>query len=133
MMLQYQRQKSPSMYQLIHSMLADYYQTRCQRLSPSNEEWTNEQWRKCRLAYAYHFLVANSGQHWSEVMSLFVIAIRKRCSFAIEMIEMLSLNDVQDELSDEQKNTVQLFRQQLQAVNNGNFDDGFEMFDKLCD
>lgn len=133
MMLYYQRQKSPQTYRQMHTVLADFYNTNRHELSPSEEElWTNEQWRKNTLAYSYHYLVADPGKHWGEVMSLFALAVRKRRIFAVEMIDLLSLSDVQDELFPEQNAVVQLFRQQLQAMSDGSLQDGFAMFDNLC-
>ena len=133
MMLQYQRKKSPNTYHSTHSKLADFYNTRSRELNSStSEEWTNEQWRKYVLAYIYHFLVADPVRHWIEIMNLFVIAMRKHRSFAIEVIELLNLDDVQDEFFNEQKSIVLLFRQQLHAVEDASLADGFEMFDKLC-
>src|ERR1700730_18062664 len=98
----------------------------------SEEQWTNEQWRKNTLAYIYHLLLADPNKHWAEVMSLFVVAVRKHQTFAIEIIERMSLDDVCEELSREQNETVQSFRQQMHALTEGNLRDGFEMFDKLC-
>lgn len=133
MMLYYQRQKSPQTYRQMQTVLADFYNTNRHELSPSEEElWTNEQWRKNTLAYCYHYLVADPGKHWGEVMSLFALAVRKRRIFAVEMIDLLSLSDVQDELFPEQNAMVQLFRQQLQAMRDGSLQDGFAMFDNLC-
>ena len=134
MMLHYQRQKNPQTYRQIHTVLANFYNTYCRELRSSEEEqWLNEEWRKSTLAYAYHFLVADSNKHWGEVMSLFIVAIQKYGPFALEMIEMLNSDDIHDELSSEQNGMIQLFRQQLQALEEGKFQDGFEMFDRLCD
>lgn len=133
MMLYYQRQRSPQSYRQRHTVLADFYNQNRQELSlPEQESWTNRQWRKDTLAYCYHYLLANPTKYWSEVISIFALAVRKRRTFAIELIEMLSLEDVQNELSDEQAKVVQLFRQQLQIIREGNFQDGFAMFDTLC-
>jgi tetratricopeptide (TPR) repeat protein len=133
MMLNYQRQKSPQMYRQLHTILADFYNTNRYELSPSEEElWTNEQWRKDTLAYTYHFLVADPTKDWGEVLSLFALAVRKYRIFAVEMIELMSLEDVQDELSSEQMKMIQLCHQQLQAMRNGSLQDGYEMFDELC-
>jgi len=133
MMLNYQRQKSPQNYRQMHVVLANYYNISRHELNPSDEElWTNELWRKNTLAYSYHYLVANPIKHWGEVISLFALAVRKRRIFAVEMIELMNLSDVQDELSSEQNGMVQLFRQQLQAMRNGSLEDGFTMFDSLC-
>src|SRR5437899_979699 len=65
-------------------------------------------------------------------MSLLVIAMWKRQDFAIEMIELLNFDDVHDELSHEQCSALQLFAQQLHAVNSRYLQNGFEMFDLLC-
>jgi tetratricopeptide (TPR) repeat protein len=133
MMLHYQRQESPQTYRKTHMALAGFYNTRRDELGlPDEEQWTNEQWRADTLAYAYHFLVADPIKHWGEVVSLFVVAVRKRRAFAIEMMELLSLGDVRDELAHEHNEMVQLFRQQLQAVEDGELKDGFAMFDRLC-
>ncbi len=133
MMLHYQRQESPQTYRKTQMALAGFYNTRRDELCLlEGEKWTNEQWRADTLAYAYHFLVADPIKHWGEVLSLFVVAVRKRRAFAIEMIEVLSLGDVRDELSHEQNEIVQLVHQQLQAVEDGELSDGFAMFDRLC-
>jgi tetratricopeptide (TPR) repeat protein len=133
LMLTYQRQKSPQMYRQMHTVLANFYNTFRDELRLTEEEhWRNEEWRKYSLAYAYHFLVADPNRHWGKVMSLFAVAIRKRRSFAVEMIEMLNADDIHDELSFEQNSMVQLFRQQLQAIKEDSPKDGFEMFNKLC-
>jgi tetratricopeptide (TPR) repeat protein len=133
MMLQYQRQESPQTYRKTQMALASFYNTRRDELCLiEGEQWTNEQWRADTLSYTYHFLVANTIKHWGEVLSLFVIAVRKRRTFAIEMIEVLSSSDVRDELSHKQNEIVQLFHQQLLAVENGELKDGFAMFDRLC-
>jgi tetratricopeptide (TPR) repeat protein len=132
-MLHYQRQESPQTYRKTQMALADFYNTRRNELClPEGEQWTNEQWRADTLAYAYHFLDADPIKHWVEVLSLFVIAVRKRRAFAIEMIEVLSSGDVRDELSHKQNEIVELFHQQLQAVEDGKLSDGFAMFDRLC-
>ncbi len=133
MMLSYQRQISPQTYRQTHMILAEFYNTRCnQHGLPNDEHWANEQWRIDMLAYVYHFLIVDHIKHWSSVISLFTVALRKRRTFAIEIIELLDLEDVRDELDQEQSNIVQLFRQQLQAINSGNLQSGFEMFQKLC-
>ncbi len=133
LMLRYQRQKSPSTYQDMHTKLAEFYNTMCNKISSSIvKEWTNEEWRAYTLTYAYHFLAADHVQHWDEIISLFVVALRKRRSFAVEIIELMSSGDVHDELSQEQNNEIQLFKQQLEAIENGDLEDGIEMFDKLC-
>ena len=133
MMLHHQRQKSPSAYRHMHTVLAHFYDMQCQELSSSdNEAWTNEQWRRCKLAYAYHFLVADPARHWCDIINLFVVGVRKRRSFALEMVDLLSLADVRDELLQEQSSTVRLFRENLQAIEKGELKDGLEMFDKLC-
>jgi tetratricopeptide (TPR) repeat protein len=133
MMLQHQRLKSPQAYRQLHDAMANSFIKKLDELHCSDEEqWTNEQWRRDTLDYRYHFLVADPTHHWTGVMDLFAIAVRKRRSFATEMIEMLAATDVQEELSDEQRTTVQLFRQQLQAIKDSDLQAGFEMFNRLC-
>ena len=133
MILRYQRQKSPHRYRQRHAALANFFNTKRQEVSASEEEQRrNEEWRKHTLAYVYHLLVAHPIRHWAEVMSLFVVALRKRRAFAFEIIEMLNLEDVHDELSSEQNGMIQLFHQQLQAIEQDGLENGFEMFDKLC-
>jgi tetratricopeptide (TPR) repeat protein len=133
MMLHYQRRKSPQTYRRTHAALANFYNTYRDELRLSEEEqWINEAWRKYTLSHLYHFLVADPSKHWGEVMSLFVVAMRKRRTFAFEIIEMLNLEDVHDELSSEQNVMIQLFHQQLQAIEQDGLKNGFEMFDKLC-
>ncbi|HYU75086.1 MAG TPA: tetratricopeptide repeat protein [Ktedonobacteraceae bacterium] len=133
MMLYYQRQKSPQSYRRLHLALAAFYTNRLQELGCTDaERWFNEEWRKNTLAHSYHFLVADSVQHWANVMSLFVISIRKRRSFATELTEMLNMSDVQGELSAEQHAFVLLFYQQLQSIREKNLLAGLEMFDRLC-
>jgi len=89
MILHYQRQKSPQRYRQRHAALANFFNTKRQEVSSSEEEqWRNEEWRKHTLAYVYHLLVAHPTRHWTEVMSLFVVALRKRRTFAFELIEM---------------------------------------------
>ena len=133
MMMYYQRQRSPQRYRQRHTALADFYNQSRQELGLSEQEsWTNRQWRKDTLAYCYHYLLAKPTQHWPELISIFALAVRKRRTFSIELLEILSLEDVQSELSDEQAKVVQLFRRQLQAIREGNLQDGFAMFDTLC-
>src|SRR6266700_6494801 len=133
MMMYYQRQRSPQSYRQRHTVLADFYNQSRQELGLSEQEyWTNRQWRKDTLAYCYHDLLTNPTKHWAEVITLFALAVRKRRTFSIELLEMLSLADVQNELSDEQARVVQLFRQQLQVIREGNLQHGFAMFDTLC-
>jgi len=133
MMLSYQRQKSPQTYRKLHTALASFYDNRLHELGCTDEErWLNEEWRKDTLAHSYHFLVADPIQHWTSVMSLFAVSIRKRRSFAAELIELLNASDVQSELSGEQRTLVQLFYQQLQSIREKNFPAGLEMFDRLC-
>ena len=132
MMLHYQRQRSPQSYRQMHTILADFYNTSRHELSASEEElWINKQWRQDTLAYCYHHLVANPTKHWSDVINLFALAVRKRRVFALELIELLRLGDIQDELSPDQNGMVQLFHQQLQAMREGGLKDGLAMFDKL--
>ncbi len=133
MMLHYQRQKSPQTYRQLHATLANFYNKKRNELGLSNaKQWANEQWRKDTSAYAYHFLVADPIKHWVEIMSLFTLAVRRWRSYAIQIIELISSSDTHDELSLEQQNTVQLFNQQLRAIKDGNLQDGFEMFNHLC-
>ena len=133
LMLHYQRQKSPSSYQHMHAILAEFYNNMRNEVSSSTgNEWKNEEWRAATLAYAYHFLVADHIQHWDEIISLFGVALRKRRSFAIEIIELLSSDDIHDELSHEQNEVVELFEKQLGAIQNGDLRDGFEIFNKIC-
>ena len=133
MMMYYQRQRSPQSYRQKHAALANFYNQSRQELSLSEQEyWTNRQWRKDTLAYCYHYLLAHPTKHWAEVITIFALAVRKRRTFSIELLEMLSLDDVQNELSDEQARVVQLFRQQLQVIREGNLQHGFAMFDTLC-
>ena len=92
MMLYYQRQKSPQAYRQTHTTLAHFYNAYRDELGLSEEEqWRNKDWRKYTLAYVYHFLVADPNKHWGDVLSLFVVAVRKRRSFAVEMIELLAI------------------------------------------
>ncbi len=133
MMMYYQRQRSPQSYRQKHAALATFYNQSRQELGLSEQAcWTNRQWRKDTLAYCYHYLLAHPGRHWAEVITIFALSIRKRRTFSLELLEMLSLDDVQNELSDEQVRAVQLFRQQLQVLGEGNLQDGFAMFDTLC-
>ena len=133
MMMYYQRQRSPQSYRQKHAALANFYNQSRQELGLSEQEsWTNRQWRKDTLAYCYHHLLANPTRHWAEVISIFALAVRKRRTFSIELIEMLSLDDVQNELSDEQARVVHLCRGHLQIIGEGNLQDGFAMFDTLC-
>src|SRR6266496_2389133 len=133
MMLNYQRQKSPQAYQQTQIALANFYSRKRDELGlPNDKQWKNELWREITLAYAYHFLIADPTKHWGEVMSLFMSAVRKRRVFAVEMVEMMSSGDVQEELSSEQCKVLLSFRQQLQAIKNGHLQDGFELFNKPC-
>jgi tetratricopeptide (TPR) repeat protein len=133
LMLHHQRQKSPSNYQHMHAILAEFYDNMRYEVSSSAEnEWINEEWRAATLAYAYHVLAADHFQHWDEIISLLGVALRKRRFFAVEIIELLCSDDVHDELSHEQNEMVQLFKQQLEAIQSGNLKDSFEMFNKLC-
>ena len=133
MMLHYQRQKGPQMYRQMHVVLANYYSNyRHEGGFSEKEQWRSEEWRKYTLSYVYHYLVANPTKHWTELLSLFVIAIRKRRSFANEMIELLNSEDIRDELTSRQNDVVRLFYQQMQAIKEGSLKDGVEMFDKLC-
>ncbi|MFL5626693.1 MAG: tetratricopeptide repeat protein, partial [Ktedonobacteraceae bacterium] len=134
MMLRYQRQKSPQNYRQIHAILADFYnKNRHQPNSSSSEEqWSIERWRKSTLSYVYHSLVADPNKQWGEAMSLFAVALRKRRSYAVEMIELMSLDDVHNEISNDQNEMVHLLRQQLQTINDKSLQDSFQMFDNLC-
>ncbi len=133
MMLRYQRQESPQSYRQVHTKLADFYCESCLKLGLLNDErWLNEQWRKNTLAYVYHFLMADPIKHWPEVISLFTVAIHKRRSFARELMDLLCAEDVHDELSQPQNDMVQLFRGNLQAIGDGNLEDGLSMFNQLC-
>jgi tetratricopeptide (TPR) repeat protein len=133
MMLHYERGKSPKEYRQMHMILANFYNKGRNDISTFSQGlWINSQWRKATLAYCYHYLVADPIKHWGEVMSLFALAIRKRRTFAIEIVDMLDLDDVRDELTIEQSRAIHLFSQQLRAIREGNLQDGFVMFDKLC-
>ena len=132
MMLQYQRQKSPHTFRQLHTLLANFYDKCCSEFAFS-EQWTNEEWCLNSLANIYHLLFSDPHKHWGEVISLFIIAVRKHRTFAVEIIETLSSGDVYDELAHEQFATINLFRQQLRAIKEGKLQDGFEMFNKLCD
>lgn len=133
MMLDYQRHSYPGAYAQTHAALANFYDSYRRELSFSDEErWKNEQWRKYTLAYIYHLLIADHNKHWREAISLFTVAVRKRRDFAVEIIELLTLDEISEILSPEQQSTVGLFRQQLQTILQKNLQDGFVMFDKLC-
>lgn len=133
MMLHYQRQKSPHTYQQIHTTLASFYNTkRGEFTSLEKAQWTSIQWRKNTLAYLYHYLAADPVLHWEEVISVFALAIHQRLTFAMQIIELLSYDDVRDELSHEQNSIVQLFKLQLQSIREKDITDGFVLFDKLC-
>jgi tetratricopeptide (TPR) repeat protein len=97
------------------------------------ELWTNEQWRKDMPTYVYYLIIADPKNHWGEVMSLFAAAVWKQRASASEIMELLHLDEVHDVLSQEQNETVDLFRQQLWAIEQGDLQDGFQMFNRLCD
>jgi tetratricopeptide (TPR) repeat protein len=128
MMVHYQRQKSPVTYQHIHTTLANFYNIKRQ-VEP---QWKHPQWRKNTLAYLYHYLVADPITHWSEVISIFALAIHKRRTFATQIIDLLGSDDIRDELSHEQNHIVLLFKQQLNAIKEQGIVAGFAMFDRLC-
>jgi len=132
MMLHYQRQKSPQMYRQMHIILAKYYDDNRHELGLStDEQWINEQWHKYTFAYLYHHLIADINKHWADIMSLFVVALRKNPAFAEKMIVFLSLDDVHDELSKEQNDILKFFAKQLRSKNI-ELKDRIAMFDKLC-
>lgn len=133
LMLDDLRKRSPKNYQEMHTILANFYDaTRNEHGLSEDERWTNRQWRKETLAYCYHHLVVNPTRHWGDVMNIFALAIRKRRAFAVELIDLLRLEDVQDELSSEQNAAVQLFYEQLQAIKDQGLQSGLTLFDKLC-
>ncbi len=118
MMLQYRRQKSPQTYRQIHANLACHYDDqRQQRDLSDDEQWANELWRKETLTYVYHYLIADPNKHWAEVISLLVIALRKRQTFVTDILELLNLDDVQMELSQERMDILQIIGKQLQHKN----------------
>jgi len=133
MMLHYQRQKSPDTYRQLHETLANFYNAkRSQHIFEKDEEWANEQWQKQTLAYLYHLLAADATRHWAEVISLFVVALRKRRAFATDISELLHSNELRDELNAQQQADAQLFYEQLQAIKAGDLHGGLKMFERLC-
>jgi tetratricopeptide (TPR) repeat protein len=133
MMLRYQRQKSPQKYRQMHTTMANFFNTFLQALSISEKkDWANEEWLKCKLAYYYHYLIADPNKHWAEAISLFTMAVRKRKKFAVEIVEVLRSADVRSELTQEQNDIAQLFGQQLKAIKDGNLEGGIKLFNKLC-
>src|SRR5690348_15145782 len=88
------------------------------RMTNKEEYWTSEQWRQNKLNYIYHFLLANPDKHWSEVISFLIVTMHERKSFAIEIAELLSSEELRNELSHNQYMTVQLIQQQLKAATN---------------
>ncbi len=133
MMLRYQRAASPQTYRETHALLAELYHARREELALSGTAmWTNEDWRKYTLAYCYHFLVANPNKHWGAILNIFTLALRRQRPFAREILDLLSLEDVQTELASEQNARIQLFRQILKKLQEGTIQDGFELFDTLC-
>jgi tetratricopeptide (TPR) repeat protein len=131
--LYYLRQESPKEYRQMHARLAHFYDKQRTELKLSEEDqWAHRNWRLMTLAYIYHHLVENPHKHWVEVMSLFAVALRQRRAFAEEIIELLSFEDVRDELTSKNNSAVILFRQKLKAIKEGSLKDGYEMFDMLC-
>ncbi len=79
MMLRYQRQTSPQRYALVQTILAEWYETQCQKQQKdADTEWANEQWRKDILKYLYHYLAADPLGHWEKSIEWFVLAMRRR-------------------------------------------------------
>ncbi len=133
MLLRYQRQTSPQAYQHLQTLLANFSDVKRHALQCSQEEqWTHEFWRAETLIWLYHVLAADPHRHWIEVMDILVIAIRKRRTFALEIVEALDQDDLHDELTQTQKQMVQLVKQQIQAIEEGEVEDGLEMFEALC-
>jgi len=131
--LYYLRQESPKEYRRIHARLARYYDKQRTELNLSEkDQWTHQSWRHNTLAYIYHQLLSNPHKHWVEVMSLFAVALRQRRAFAEEIIELLSSEDVRDELTKKSNSDITFFRQKLKAIKEGLLQDGYEMFDILC-
>ncbi len=132
MMLLYQAQKSPENYKNLHAFIADSYQQKYEGQSfLEKPRWTNEQWRKDALSYAYHHFLADPVNHWAEILSLFALAIHKRRTFANEILELLCLDEARNELSQKQNDRTTLFKQQLQIIENKGLEYGFQMFDTL--
>lgn len=133
MLLRYQRQTSPQSYQRLHTLLANFSDARRHAWQCSPEEqWTHEFWRTETLVWLYHLLAAEPQLHWAKIVEIFVIAIRKRRAFAREIIDTLDQNDLHEELTQAQKQLVQLVKEQLQAIEQGELKDGLEMFEALC-
>ncbi len=133
MMIYYQRQRSPRSYREKQAALATYFNANRQEISNANEEpWSNRQWRNETLSYLYHLLLSNPAKHWTEVTSVFAMAVRKWRVFALEILEMLSQDEVKSELTDQQNGNVQVFREQLLAIESGTLLDGFALFDHFC-
>lgn len=133
MMLRYQRTISPQTYCELHATLAGFYQARREELGLSGTEmWANEEWRKATLLYCYHLLVANPTRNWSAVLSIFSLALRRRRTFAREIIDLLCLEDVQAEFTEEQSSRLRFLRGELRKLMRGANQEGFALFDYLC-
>src|SRR5205814_520602 len=105
-----------------------FFNTFLQALSISEKkDWTNEEWLKWKLAYFYHYLIADPYKHWADAISLFTIALRNRTNFAVEIVEVMRSVDVRTELTQEQNDIVQLFWQQLQVIKDGNLEAGLKL------
>ncbi len=133
MLLHYQRQTSPQAYRQLHTLLAHSADSKRQALRCSQgEQWKHELWRAETLVWVYHHLAADPHTHWTKIMDVLILAIRKRRQFAFEIIETLAQEDISDELTQSQRQMVQLIKQQLQAIEHGALKDGLEMFEALC-
>ncbi|HEY1351716.1 MAG TPA: tetratricopeptide repeat protein [Ktedonobacteraceae bacterium] len=133
MLLSHQRQSSPQTYRHLQTLLANVSDVKRHALQCSPEEqWTHEIWRTETLVWLYHTLAAEPHKHWGKVMDILVIAMRKRRTFALEIVEALDQEDIYDELTRTQKQTVQLVKQQLRAIEQGEIKDGLQMFEALC-
>lgn len=133
MLRQYQRQKSPQTYRRMHMHLADYHDAlRAALPLPEEEQWTHEHWRKNTLAYYHYLLIADPHAYWGKFLSTLIIAISKRWSFTIEMIDILQEKDVFEELGGEQKKLVHLLQKHRQTIVHGDLKECFELFEHLC-
>jgi tetratricopeptide (TPR) repeat protein len=134
MMIYYQRQRSPRSYREKQAALANYYNASHEEEAGAANDmpWNNGQWRKHTLSYLYHLVLSNPSRYWLQAISIFAIAVRKWRVFALELLDMLNLDEVKSELSEEQNRDTQLFHQQLLAIEAGSILDGFAMFDRLC-
>jgi tetratricopeptide (TPR) repeat protein len=133
MMLRYQRQSSPQGYTETHLHLANWYQALCQkRQAGDDDKWRDDHWRDGMLSYLYHALAADPSRHWEEMVSLFVIALRQQQEFAREIIELLSSEDIQDELQPNQRETVQLFDEQFQEFAALRTKNSLALFEYIC-